>query len=171
MKRAAFATFLSAAFLSAGLLLPAISHGQHAGDAIELDEAKPMALAEVLVLHATNDGNGIDPAIGDLPQLKQPPFSAYDSYKLLERGKLDLGPSGEMKLPDGGKLTLELEQASNDDKGKARYLVAAQVLKKSGDKFVSAEFKTREGVYFFLAGPPYEKGILVLGIRLAPKLK
>lgn len=170
MKRAALF-----AFLSAGLLLPAIATGAptpaaSAGQAIELQDDKREAVAEVLVLHATNDGKGIDPAIGDLPQLKQPPFSSYDSYKLLERGKLDLGPNGEMKLPDGGKLTLALEKVQGGGKeGETRYVVDAQVLKKNGDKFVSAEFNTREKVYFFLAGPPHAKGILVLGIRIAPK--
>lgn len=170
MKQRAIAAFLSTGLLAASLLVPAITHGSDVrAEASELQAAE-QAVAEVLVLHATNDGNGIDPAIGDLPQLKQPPFSSYDSYKLLERGKLELGPKGEMKLPDGGKLILELEKTTSDDgKGKSRYLVAAKVLKKSGDKFVSAEFNAREGVHFFLAGPPYEKGILVLGIRLAPK--
>ena len=175
MKRKATAAFLSSAvFLSAGMFLPAVSSGSVEPEAIGLGatvlaDAENVAVAEVLVLHATNDAKGIDPAIGDLPQLKQPPFSSYDSYKLLERGKLDLGPSGEMKLPDGGKLTLKLEKVQPGKKGESRYVVDAQVLKKNGDKFVSAQFNTRENVHFFVAGPPYEKGILVLGIRVASK--
>src|SRR5690606_36598262 len=58
MKRAALF-----AFLSAGLLLPAIATGAptpaaSAGQAIELQDDKREAVAEVLVLHATNDGKG-----------------------------------------------------------------------------------------------------------------
>jgi hypothetical protein len=167
MKRPAIVAALAVGLSLAGVGFaePPVAYGE----VIELDAADE-ASAEVLVLHATNDGKGIDPAIGDLPQLKQPPFSSYDSYKLLERGKLALAPSGEMKLPDGGKLSLQLQKAQpSEKKGEMRYVVDAKVLKKNGDKFVSAEFNTRERIYFFLAGPPYEKGILVLGIRIAPK--
>jgi hypothetical protein len=160
---AALAVALS--FGGASLAEPPVAHGQ----IIALDSVD-QASAEVLVLHATNDGKGIDPAIGDLPQLKQPPFSSYDSYKLLERGNLALAPSGELKLPDGGRLSLALQKAQpSDKKGETRYVIGAKVYKKNGDKFVSAEFNTRERVYFFVAGPPFENGILVLGIRVAPK--
>lgn len=183
MKNTGIVAALSAGLLLVGLVQPGPAQAQaqsqtqsqqaqsqaQSPEGVELDTAESAA-AEVLVLHATNDGKGIDPAIGKLPQLEQPPFSSYDSYKLLGRESLALGPSGELTLPDGGKLTLSLQKVvSSEKKGETRYVVDAKVLKKNGDKFVSAEFNTRERVHFFLAGPPYDKGILVLGIRVAPK--
>jgi len=131
---------------------------------VELDGEK-QAVGKVVVLHATNDGKGIDPAIGDLPQLKQPPFSAYDSYKLLDRGSVKLDPSGSMRLPDGGTLGLKVEAAEGD-----RYTVVASITKKGGKKFLpGATVNAKGGEYFFLAGQKYEDGILVLGIRVVEK--
>jgi len=52
-------------------------------------DAKPSQpaplFAEVMVLHAANTGKGIDPRIGEMPELGNAPFSAYDSYSLLDR--------------------------------------------------------------------------------------
>ena len=53
-------------------------------------QAEPQAAtergeAEVIVLHALNDGKGIDPKIGKMPQLRQPPFSSYSSSQLSDR--------------------------------------------------------------------------------------
>src|SRR5690349_9071889 len=45
---------------------------------------------EILVLHGTNDGKGIDRDIGDMPELGKPPFSSYNSYKVLKRQRLTL---------------------------------------------------------------------------------
>lgn len=131
---------------------------------VQLD-GQQQAVAKIVVLHGTNDGKGIDPAIGDLPQLKQPPFSAYDSYKLLDRGSVKLDPSGKMSLPDGGSLGLEVQAADGD-----RYTVVASITKKGGKKFLpGATVSAKRGEYFFLAGQKYKNGILVLGIRLVDK--
>src|SRR5450432_3577635 len=40
--------------------------------------------AEIILLYGTNDGSGLDPKIGALPALAQPPLSAYNSYKLVD---------------------------------------------------------------------------------------
>lgn len=131
---------------------------------VELD-GEEKAVGKVVVLHATNDGKGIDPSIGDIPQLKSPPFSAYDTYKLLERGSIELDPSGSMDLPDGGKLGLKVQKVDGD-----RYTVVASITKKGGKKFLpGATVSAKRGEYFFLAGQKYEDGILVLGIRVVDK--
>ncbi|MEM1031992.1 MAG: hypothetical protein AAF928_02570 [Myxococcota bacterium] len=142
----------------------ALAWGGGAG-ADPVDDAAKQAVGEVVVLYATNDGKGIDPSLGDMPQLQSPPFSAYDSYALLERGKVDLSPSGSMTLPDGGALSLRLESAADD-----RFTVVASITKKSGKKFLpGATVNAKRGEYFFLAGQRYKEGILVLGIRLVDK--
>src|SRR5690348_9964310 len=58
--------------------------------------------AEVIILHATNDGSGIDPKLGKMPELGKPPFSSYNSYKLLDSQKLSVakGGSSTVKLPN-----------------------------------------------------------------------
>ena len=85
--------------------------------------------AEIIVLHATNDGKGIDPGIGKMPELGEPPFSAYNSYKLLEKFELDLpkGETKDKKLPDGGKLAVKFKDATKGKKKDAR-----------GDRFVAS---------------------------------
>ena len=59
----------------------------------------------------SNDGTGIDPKIGKMPALGQPPFSSYNSYKLLDRVKLPLtkGKSSTTKLPTGRDLMVALK--------------------------------------------------------------
>src|SRR5688572_17003680 len=59
------------------------------GAGVSRAEAGDVALvnAEVLVLHATvtPGGGSIDPRIGDVPQLKKPPLSAFNTYKFVDR--------------------------------------------------------------------------------------
>lgn len=126
------------------------------------DQAKLIATSEVIVLHATNDGAGIDPSIGDVPQLKNAPFSSFDSYKLLDRAKVKLAPKGSRSLPDGGELAVEVTSVED-----GRYGISASVFKKGGKKFLPAvKVNAKKGEYFFIAGQKYKEGILVLGIRI-----
>src|SRR4051794_30970204 len=55
-------------------------------------QAPSTVSALIMVMHATqSDGGGsIDPGIGNMPQLKKPPFSAYNTYKLLDKKVLPL---------------------------------------------------------------------------------
>ena len=66
---------------------------------------------EVIVLHATNDGTGIDPKIGKIPELSKPPFSSYNSYKLLDRPKIAVqkGKQATVKLPNGRDMAVALK--------------------------------------------------------------
>ena len=131
------------------------------------------ARAEIVLLHATNDNNGIDPSIGKLPQLAQPPFSAYNTYRLIERSNLAL-PLGELKntkLPDGGKLSLTLKEASSPKKeGQlARFRVGITIEKDKAKPFLpDLQVSANDGELFFVAGQQYRNGILVVGIRLVP---
>jgi len=130
-------------------------------------EASLAAEADIIVLHGTNEGKGLDEKIGEkvAKKLKKPPFSAYDSYVLLEEKQLSFGKeeAGEMELPDGGKLALKL----NDIKKKVDLQVT--ITKSNKKKFVEANVKASMGKTFFLAGPKHKKGILVLGLTLKPK--
>lgn len=140
-----------------------IAKSAHAGDApAEID-------AEVMVLHATNDGKGIDPGIGDLPELKKPPFSSYDTYKLLGKSKhkLPKGKEQDKKLPNDSKLLLtykDLIQAKKNEPEK--FAVGMKIKKPDDTEFISSTFHSPKGQYFFVAGPKYKNGVLVIGIKI-----
>lgn len=127
--------------------------------------------AKIIVLHGTNGGKGIDPRIGKLPQLAQPPFSSYDSYALLDTKQLalDKARGGTLALPNAGKLKLDLKEVIAD-KGSKRFVVEASLSKPKGNKFLPVlQVNAKPGEIFFLPGQKYKKGILVLGIRVTGK--
>src|SRR5262249_19803890 len=82
--------------------------------------------AEITVLYATNDGSGIDPKIGKMPELNNPPFSSYKSYKLLDRSTAQLvkGKAATTKLPNARdlKITMKDEIPPKDGEAK-RYVI------------------------------------------------
>lgn len=127
--------------------------------------------AEIVVLHATNEGKGIDPGIGPMPDLLKPPFSAYDTYKLVEKVELELpkGTAKEKALPDGGKLSVTLTDLVLGKKKAdvTRYVLSATIEKPGGKKFLPGlSVNAVQGEYFFIAGQKYNGGILVVGIRI-----
>lgn len=146
-------------------ILAALVMGLSTGGAAEAKPprraAKPMtaakANASIVVLHGTNEGGGIDKRIGSLPQLKQPPFSAYDTYKLLKRGKLDLkvGKAASMALPNLSTLQLLLMA-----KHEKHVVVKASA---GGTKMTLKKAKPSD-INFMVQ--KYKKGILVVGIRV-----
>ena len=140
---------------------------------VEQDSKKKAAevRSEILILHATNDKKGIDPAIGKIAALEKPPFSAYDSYKLLERAELTL-PQGETKeraLPDGAKLDVSFLDLvkKNAPSDPDRYALSAAIRKADGKvSFPGVKVNASKGEYFFIAGQRYKEGILVIGIKV-----
>jgi hypothetical protein len=128
--------------------------------------------AELLVLHATNEGKGIDKDIGDIPELKKPPFSSYDTYKLLEKGKIKLpkGKEQEKKLPNSDKLMLTYKDMVSKKDQPDKFVIPARVAKKDGEEVVSATYTAPKGQFFFVAGPKFtkgkSKGILVVGFKI-----
>src|ERR1700729_1084400 len=74
--------------------------------------------AEVMVLLATQlPGSGsIDPAIGNLPQLRKPPLSAYNTYHLLDKRSVavPLGRSGTYTLANGRVLQVTFVEPTAD---------------------------------------------------------
>jgi hypothetical protein len=171
-------TVAGAAVSFAGHPHPGVSSADHAVPA-QAGSAKPKAdkpsadkaRAEIIVLHATNDKKGIDPKIGRMPELAKPPFSSYDSYRLLDRAEIDLakGQAASKKLPDDGQLAVTLgEIAQPEKKGDpVRYGVGASIKKPGGKTFLpGVTVSAKKGEYFFVAGQTYDKGILVIGIKI-----
>jgi hypothetical protein len=123
----------------------------------------PQLATDVLVLHATNGGGGIDASLAQLRQLKDPPFSSYNTYKQLSRTKVLVAKDRptNVGLPDQGKLSLKRLDVA------ARYKLGASIVKGSGDPFLANLEVTGDlNDIFFVAGQVYDGGILVIGIRL-----
>jgi len=136
-------------------------------------QAPATVSAEIVILHATNDGTGIDPKIGKMPALSQPPFSSYNSYKLLDRVNLSLskGKSTTTKLPTGRELIVSLKDViESKKKGEAsKYVVTASIQKHDGNSFLPLlEVNAKAGEPFFVAGQKYKGGSLVIGIKVSP---
>jgi len=125
--------------------------------------------AEIMVLHATQKpgGGSIDPSIGNLPQLTKPPFSAYNTYKLISRKQfsLDKGKPQTDTLPNDRVLQITLQDITQD----RRYKVAAAINQPNGKDFLKLlEVTASANETFFVAGQSYQSGILVIGITLRP---
>jgi hypothetical protein len=121
--------------------------------------------AEISVLHATNTKKGIDRRIGEMPELKKPPFSAYDSYALLQQVRLPLAKNQAKTL----KLVNErvLEAKLLEILGKDQVRLSASINQPGGDDFLPLlEVKAKVGQAFIVAGQSYKSGILVLVIRI-----
>jgi len=156
----------------------AVANGQQQGVAGPDDKKKQAPAvtevkAEIIVLHATNAGKGIDPDIGKIPELGEPPFSSYNSYKLLKRiegFKLPKGEAKELVLPDRGKLSLTFKDTAKGKKAEdaLRYLLDASIKKADGSDFLAGMGATAlKGKYFFIAGQKYDGGVLVVGIKIS----
>lgn len=133
--------------------------------------AKQSAKVEVLVLHATSGGTGIDPRLGDMPELKKPPFSSYDSYKLLDQSELVLeqGKANAKPLPDKGKLTLTLKEIVRSTKKDEldKFVLNASIVKPDDKPFLpSLDVNAHAKERLFIAGQKYDKGILVIVLRV-----
>jgi hypothetical protein len=121
--------------------------------------------AEVLVLHATNGPRGIDPRIGDMPELKKIPFSSYKSYELLQKVKLPLkqGEPKTFELPNGRVLQSKLLEVLPQNQVR----LSASINQPGGKTFLPLlEVKAKVGQPFIVAGQSYKGGILVLVIRV-----
>jgi len=120
---------------------------------------------EVLVLHATNAKKGIDPRIGDMPELRKIPFSSYDSYELLQRVRLPLKKDEPktFELPNGRVLQTKLVEVLPD--GSVR--LSASINQPGGKTFLPLlEVKAKVGQAFIVAGQSYKGGILVLVVHV-----
>lgn len=128
---------------------------------------------EVIFLHGTNDGSGIDPKIGKIPELSKPPFSSYNSYKLLDRPKVSVqkGKETKIKLPNGREMAIALKDilAPKKKDEVTRYVVSTSIQKPGGNTFLPLlEVNAKAGEWFFVAGQTYKGGTLVIGVKVLP---
>lgn len=138
-----------------------------ASPALAADPAPASVNAEIMVLHATQEGSGsIDPRIGAMPQLTKPPFSAYNTYKLLDRKTVavERGKPSSYALPNGRTLQVGIEALPDK-----LYKVSASINRGEAGAFLKLlEVKAAPNEPFFVAGQTYEKGVLVFAITVRP---
>jgi hypothetical protein len=132
------------------------------------DEKKPAEAefaTEVMVIHATNSGKGIDPRIGNMPELKKPPFSSYDSYELLSKTRLPLSKDEKtMNLPNKRVLKTKLIEVLPDNE---HVKMSASINQPGGKTFLPLlEVKAKANQTFIVAGSNHKGGILVLVFRV-----
>ncbi len=158
---------LAAAALGLGAALPSAS-AQSAAAPSKGEAPRPVT-ADILEMHATltDGGSYIDPLIGNMPQLTKPPFSAYNSYKLLDHKTLAMlaGSPQTFRLVNARLLQLTLIEVTGDK----RYHVATAINQPGGTAFLKLlEVKAAANETFFVGGQSYKGGSLVLAITMRP---
>jgi hypothetical protein len=129
--------------------------------------------AEVMVVHALNNETGIDPRIGKIPALSKPPFSAYNSYKLLSRTNVALprGQVSPLSLPQGRTLRLVYREMQGARRPGAppRYVLTASIQGKNGKAFLpSMEVNAKAHEWFWIGGQSYQGGTIFIAIKVNP---
>lgn len=145
---------------------------QPPGQPVQLAAAAAIS-CDVMILHATNDGSGIDPRLGSMPALSKPPFSSYNSYKLLQQTSLPLnkGQAAPLQLPTSRELRVVYKDVIDPPKaGDAlRYVITASIQKPDGKSFLPlVEVNAKAGEWFWVGGQEYKGGSLFIGIKINP---
>jgi hypothetical protein len=123
--------------------------------------------AEVMVLVGTDlpGGGSIDPAIGRLPQLKKPPLSAYNTYRLVDKRTLplELGKSETYTLVNGRVLQVTFVETTPDH----GFHVKAAINQPGGHAYLKLlDLTAKPNEPFFVGGQSFGGGSLVLAITL-----
>ena len=127
------------------------------------------ANAEIMVMLATQvpGAGSIDPKIGSMPQLQKPPFSAYNTYKLLDKTTLPLAKGTPSPYPMVNGRTLQLTLL--DITAEKRFHVNAAINQPGGQAFLKLlEVTAAPNEPFFVGGQSYQGGSLVLAITVRP---
>lgn len=136
-------------------------------DVLELEKQpeKEEFAVELMVLYASNSKKGIDKRIGNMPELKKPPFSSYDSYEFLAKQKLGLkkGAPKTYRLPNNRILKTELNERLPNE----QFRISASINQPKGKAFLPLlEVRAKLGQPFIVAGQTYKAGILVLVLKV-----
>ena len=122
--------------------------------------------ADVLVIHAsTTDAKTVDPRIAKMSQLSRPPFSAFNTFKVLDQKAvvLEKGRPSGLAVVNGQTLQLKLVEVTQDK----RFHVSAGLTNSAGQAVLrTLEVRAAPEEPFFVAGQSYEGGTLVIAITL-----
>jgi hypothetical protein len=130
--------------------------------------------ADIMELQGTQTpgAGSIDPRVGNVAQLKKPPLSSYNTYKLLDKKTLSVkkGTPVSYALANGRVLQLTLTETTADN----RYRVLTTITEANNSSYLKKlEVVAGPNELFFVAGQNLDqknpdKGALVLGITIRP---
>ncbi len=122
-------------------------------------------LGEVLVVLASEQGGVIDANLAQEPALRQPPFNAYRSMRLLERRPITLpvGRPALVALPNGRRVQVTFVQRLPNGRLQVRVSINRP---DQNDYLQGVTVETSSGVPFFIAGQAFQGGTLVIGVRV-----
>jgi hypothetical protein len=148
---------LQASLLALSLLVGAL--GRAGAD-------EPPAKCSVRIIQALHDGaEGIDPKISLLrPYLQKAPFTAWNSFKLLDDKEIVLAPrsASTFELPNGRQATLTyVGHLLVDGKHRLRLQLGIAEQQK---RVLHTTFVLNEGGVVMEAGQRFQGGLLILGI-------
>ncbi|HEX4511880.1 MAG TPA: hypothetical protein VH054_00045 [Polyangiaceae bacterium] len=154
----------------ASLAFSFVAHAQHPltqQQPMMLQQGPQQATLDILVLHATNQpGPGsIAPSIANMPQLKRPPFSAYNTYTQLARQSMTLvkGMPTNYTLINGRIVQITLTNVLPGP----RYEISAAINQPGGGPYINLlRVTSPPNDTFFVAGQQYQGGVLVIGFTL-----
>ena len=116
---------------------------------------------EVLTISASNSSHNIDPELAKYTAMfRQPPFTAFNSYRLVNRKhyELALGIPSTLKLPETFKGALRFNQ---EDKGQFELTLTIARL---GKKAINIRGRASPNAPFFTAGFKSPGGVWVFGV-------
>jgi hypothetical protein len=130
--------------------------------------------ADVMQLQGTQTpgAGSIDPRVGNVPQLKRPPLSAYNTYTLIGTTSLPakMGLANSYRLKNGRTLQVTLVEVTKDNRYRVLTTIseanATVYLKKLEVIIGPNEPLFLGGQYIDVKDP--DKGGLVLGITIRP---
>jgi hypothetical protein len=161
---------VSIGVLGAAALLvgSAVAHAD--GPPVGAPAVRPVPKQVIVDLMAIHGVQGpppgsIDPKLASVAELKQPPLSAYNTYRLLDQQALTVPLDTPVlhQLPNGRTLQVTVRAVPGN-----QYLVTAAINRPEGGDFLKQlEITTPAGKRFFVAGQSYQGGtlMLALGVR------
>ncbi len=162
LAAAACAGFLGLLKLSAASAQPAPA--APAAASAKADEGKESARCLVRSIHALHEGSAFDAQLEPLKaQLKNPPLSAWKSFRQLDKQELNLPQKepGSFSFPGDHRGTLQfLEKVEKD--GKLRLRLRLELFDGSA-KLLSTTVLIDNGGTLLQAGTKHQGGMLVLG--------
>jgi hypothetical protein len=136
--------------------------------ALAQEPAAAKAPGEVLVILASEAEGPVDASLSSVKALKEPPFNAFKSMKILSRAALTLveGEAYEIDLPNGRKLRVTLRDRRRD----GRFKVQVSINRPNQTDYLPLlEVIASPGEPFFVAGQKYQGGTLVVGVRVGER--
>ena len=138
--------------------------------------AASSADCQIFEIKATNEAEGVDPALRDLARkLKKPPFSSWKTFKLLKKHSKRLQKMKALRLPlvTGSKLTLLYRDRSGGGEDKKVRLRLKFTLDDKDDKrMADTTINVDSGDYNLIGADPPMKGggtyILAVSCRALP---